>query len=367
MAKTYWRCLFVNSPLDLLRARGVSRRDFMKLCAAVTAAMGLPAAMEPEVAKAVEAGIKKPAVIWLEGQDCAGCSESTIATLNPSAAEVVLDMLSLRYHETIMAGTGDVARKAFEDTVKEGKYVLVVEGSIPKENDKFCMIGGQPFRQHVEEAAKNAAVILAIGSCASYGGIPGATPSKGVGVGEIVKDRPIINLPSCPVKPSRLIGTIVYYLTFKRAPELDNFGRPKAFYSNNIHENCPRRGQFESGNFLNDWNDPQQTDWCLLLKGCKGPKTFADCGQVWWNDNVNYCINAGSPCAGCSQPEFYKEFSPLYKKQEMFNLPGLGQVNPDTVGKVVAGATAVGIAAHLGGSAVSGRLGNDHKSKEVSK
>ncbi|HWJ02247.1 MAG TPA: hydrogenase small subunit, partial [Verrucomicrobiae bacterium] len=343
-------------------------RDFMKLCAAVTAAMGLPSVFEPEVAKAVESAIAKPAVIWLEGQDCAGCSESTIATLNPSAAEVVLDMISLRYHETIMAGTGDVAREAFEQTVKAGKYVLIVEGSIPKENDKYCMIGGEPFRKHVEEAAKNAAVILAIGSCAAYGGIPAATPSKGVGVSEIVKDKLVINLPSCPVKPSRLIGTIVYYLTFQKAPELDSFGRPKAFYGMNIHENCPRRGHFENGEFLEDWNDSAKAGWCLLLKGCKGPKTYADCGQVWWNDNVNYCINAGSPCAGCAQPEFYNGFSPLYQKQDSFKLPGIGQVNPDSVGKAVGGAAAVGVAAHLAGSAISGRLGKEeNKAKEGGK
>ena len=358
----------MKSPMDMLQARGVSRRDFMKLCAAVTAAMGLPAAFEPEVAMAVEAAIKKPAVLWLEGQDCAGCSESTIATLNPSAAEVILDMISMRYHETIMAGTGDNAKEAYEATVKEGNYVLIVEGSIPKENDKYCMVGGESFRGLVEKAAKNAAVVLAIGSCAAYGGIPAATASKGVGVSHFVKDKPVINLPSCPVKPSRLIGTIIYYLTFKKAPELDKDNRPKVFYGMNIHENCPRRGHFENSEFVQDWNEPTQSGWCLLLKGCKGPKTWADCGSVWWNDNVNYCINAGSPCAGCAQPEFYNDFSPLYQKQEMFTLPGIGQINPDTAGKVVAGAAALGIAAHLVGSAITGNLGkDDKKAKEVSK
>lgn len=357
-----------RSPMDLLEARGVSRRDFVKLCAAVTAALGLPAAFQPKVADAVENAIKKPAVIWLEGQDCAGCSESTIATLNPSAAEVVLDMISLRYHETIMAGTGDVALKAFEDTVKEGNYVLIVEGSIPKADDRFCMIGGEPFRKHVEEAAKNAAVIIAAGACASFGGVVGAMPSQGVGVSEIVTDKPVINLSRCPVKPTSLIGTLVYYLTFKKAPPLDQHNRPTAFFGNLIHDNCPRRGHFENGEFLQDWNDPAQVEYCLLLKGCKGPQTYADCGQVWWNDNVNYCINAGSPCSGCSQPEFYAGFSPLYQKQESFKLPGIGQINPDTVGKVIGGAAAVGVVAHLGAKLVTGGKGNDDKAgKGVSK
>ena len=194
--------------MEKLMARGITRRDFVKLCSSATAALGLSQLYVPQVVQAAEEALKKPPVIWLEGQDCAGCSESTLATLNPSAAELILDMISLRYHEVLMAASGAMAEQVLHDTVKDGGYILVVEGSIPKANDKFCMVGGKAFRETVEETAKNAAAIIALGSCATHGGIPAAGPTGAVGVADIVKDKPIINLPSCPAKPSRLIATI---------------------------------------------------------------------------------------------------------------------------------------------------------------
>jgi hydrogenase small subunit len=353
---------------DLLQAKGVTRRDFMKLIAATTAALGLPELIIPQAANAVEQALNKPPVIWLEGMDCTGCTESAIAILNPSPAELILDMLSIRYHETIMAGSGQSSEEAYQSALKE-KFVLVVEGACPskEEYDRFCMVGGKPFRKTLIEAAQKAQAIIAIGSCASEGaGIPGACASGAVGVGEILKSAgistPLINLPCCPVKPTTLIGTILYYLTYQKVPDLDSQQRPKVFYGSLLHDNCPRRGHFENGEFLKDWNDPIQKEYCLMLKGCKGPKTYTDCAQVWWNDNANFCINAGSPCSGCSEKTFYNGFSPLYSKQEMFKLPGIGQINADTVGKVIGGAAAVGLGVHLVASAASGRLSNkDHK------
>jgi len=354
---------------ELLEARGVTRRDFMKLIAATAAAFNLPDVFVPKAAKALEQALEKPPVVWLHGMECTGCTESTIATLNPSAAELVLDMLSIRYHETIMAAAGHVAEEALKETLKEGNFILVVEGSVPKsqEYDFYCMVGGVPFRETVLECAKAAAAVVAIGSCAHDGaGIPGACEVGAIGVRELLKNNnintPVINLPNCPVKPNNLIGTLIYYLTYKEVPELDSQNRPIAYYGTLLHDNCPRRGQFEAGNFLTDWNDPAQKNYCLLLKGCKGPKTYTNCAQVWWNDNTNFCINAGSPCSGCAESEFYKGFSPLYTKQEIFKLPGIGQISADTVGKVVGGATAVGVGLHLVASAVSGRL--THKEEE---
>lgn len=355
--------------LDQLAARGVSRRGFLKLMAATTAALGLPAAVTPKATNAVEQALNKPPVVWLHGMECTGCSESLLATLNPSAAEVVLDLLSIRYHETIMAGQGYVAEEAYLEAIK-GDFVLVVEGAIPSKEDRFCMVAQKPFRATVLEAAKKAKAIIAVGSCATDGaGIPGACEVGAVGVRDLLKmnniSKPVINLPCCPVKPATMLGTIVYYLTYNDIPPLDDQGRPTVFYGNLLHDNCPRRGQFEAGNFLQDWNDPVQKDYCLLLKGCKGPKTYTDCAQVWYNDNTNFCINAGSPCAGCSEAGFFANFSPLYQKQEMFKLPGIGPINVDTTGKVIGGVAVAGVAVHLAASAVTGRLGKkDHGHEE---
>lgn len=299
--------------LELL---GVSRRDFLKYCASFAVLFGLSELeFTRRLAHAVERAEKKPPVIWLEGQDCAGCTISFTGLLYPPVGAVILDKISLRYHETVMASAGKLAEEVYHETVKEGGYVLVVEGSIPKADDRFCVVGGRPFREIVLEASKNATCILAVGACASFGGIPGATVSQGVGVGEVVSGKPIVNLPTCPVHPEHMIGTILYVLTTGKLPELDDYNRPLMYYSQTIHDNCRRRGQFEAGNFLQDWNDPAQKDYCLFEKGCKGPMANSDCPIRRWNSGINFCIDCGAPCMGCSEPGFYNEMSPLYTAQ----------------------------------------------------
>lgn len=350
--------------LEGLAAKEIKRRDFMKLCAAVTAAFSLPKTFSKDIAYATEKAMNKPAVIWLQGQDCTGCSESLLSTINPSVGELVLDTLSIRYHEAIMAASGHVSEYALQQTMDAGGYVLIVEGSIPKADDRYCEVGGKAFKDILVQAADKAAAIIAVGSCAAYGGIPGATPSQGGGVGDFIKNKPIINLPTCPVKPSRLVATVMYYLATGNPPALDKWGRPVVFYGNLIHDNCPRRGQFDKGNFLKDWNDPEQRKYCLLLKGCKGPKTYADCAQVWWNEGANFCINAGAPCAGCAQPEYYKDFTPLYDKQEMFNIGPAASINLDTVGPAMAGAAVAGAAIHAAGRLVVGKKKDESQSRE---
>ena len=291
----------------------LSRRDFIKLCGGVTAAVGLAELFPIEkVAQALEAAVKKPPVIWLEGQDCAGCTISLISLEDPTPASLILDKISMRYHETIMAGAGHIAEKVLEDTSKEGGYVLIVEGSIPSADDRYCLVGGKPFKKTVEEAARNAAVIIGVGACSAFGGIPGGTPSKGLPVSKIVPDKTVINLSTCPVHMDHLAGTVLYYLVTKKAPPLDKLNRPLMYFGTLVHDNCRRRAHFDDEHFLTDWNDPKQQDWCLLQKGCKGPETYGDCPIRRWNNGINFCIDAGAPCQGCSEPGFYVKNSPLY-------------------------------------------------------
>lgn len=358
--------------IKYLNSRGVNRRDFLKLMGATAAVLGLSELQAPSVAEAVEAGVKKPPVIWLHGQECTGCTTSMLSTFDPGPAEVVLDLLSIRYHETIMAGSGHVAEQALHETIKEGGYVLVVEGSIPTVDGRFMTIGGKPFDEILKESAANAAAIIALGACAAYGGIPAAGPTGAKGVQDFIKDKPVINIPGCPAKPTWLFGTVMHYLMFKKVPPLDEYGRPKAFFGNLLHDNCPRRGHFERGEFLRDWNDPAQSQYCLLVMGCKGPKTYSDCAQSFWNDGVNFCIGAGSPCAGCTQPEFYAAadiddrpgFAPLYVKQDSFKLPGIGGVDAKKAGVIVTGATVAGLGLHFGGKVATGRNKDSHDAPE---
>lgn len=296
-----------------LKAGGISRREFIKYCAATAAALGLSELeFTAKVAQALAAASKKPPVIWLEGQDCAGCTVSFAGALNPPVASIILDRLSVRYHETIMAASGHLSESAYHDTLEQGGYVLVVEGSIPSVDDRFCMVGGRPFKEIVEEAAGKASAIIAVGACATYGGIPAAGPTKGMGLSKALPGRTIINLSTCPVHTDHLVGTILYFLATGKAPALDEVGRPKMYFGQSIHDNCRRRSYFDEGTFLQDWNDPEQKDWCLYEKGCKGPDTYSDCPIRRWNDGTNFCIDCGAGCQGCAEPDFYAGMTPLY-------------------------------------------------------
>jgi hydrogenase small subunit len=270
--------------------KGLSRRDFLKFCAGAAATLGFSDIFTAEmIADALESAAKKPPLIWLEGQDCAGCTISLI-----------------------MAASGHMAEKAREETVKEGGYVLVVEGSIPSADDRFCMVGGRPFREIVKETAEKAAAIIGVGACTAFGGIPRGTPSKGVPLSKVLPGKTIINLSTCPVHMDHLMGTLVYFLVTHKAPPLDKLGRPLMYYGTLVHDNCRRRAHFDDGEILEDWNDPKQREWCLVEKGCKGPETYSDCPIRRWNNGINFCIDAGAPCQGCSEPGFYDEHSPLY-------------------------------------------------------
>ncbi|MCS7281142.1 MAG: hydrogenase small subunit [Desulfobacterota bacterium] len=294
-----------------LELYGVTRRDFLKYCAVLAASLGLSQYdVRRRLAYALES--KKPPVIWLEGQDCAGCTISFTGLTDPPVASILLDKISLRYHETIMAAAGQMAEDVLHETAKKGGHVLIVEGSIPEADDRFCYVGGKSFKKIVEECAEKAVAIIATGACAAYGGIPKDTPSKGVGVGKIVKGKTVINLPTCPVHPDHLLGTVVYFLTTGKVPELDEIGRPKIYFGQSIHDNCRRRAHFDAGRFLTDWNDPNQKEYCLIERGCKGPAAKSDCAIRRWNDGINFCIDCGAPCVGCSEPGFYSEMSPIY-------------------------------------------------------
>jgi hydrogenase small subunit len=297
----------------VVESHGINRRDFLKYCAATAAVLGLSELeFTTKVAQAIEAASKKPPLIWLEGQDCAGCTISFTGILNPPASSIILDKISLRYHETAMAASGQMAEEVYKETVKKGGYVLIVEGSVPSADDRFCMIGGRPFKKILEEAAQKAAAIIAVGACATYGGIPAATPTKGIGLNKALPGKAVINLPTCPVHADHLAGTVLYFLTTGKVPPLDKIGRPVSYFGQSIHDNCRRRAHFDAGRFLKDWNDPKQKDWCLFEKGCKGPITNSDCPIRRWNDGINFCIDCGAPCQGCAEPGFYAEMTPLY-------------------------------------------------------
>jgi hydrogenase small subunit len=346
---------------EMLKERGVSRRDFLKFCSAVTAALALPPAFAPKVAEALDE-IKRPPLVWLEFQDCCGNTEALLRSANPTVAELILDILSVDYHETIMAAAGHQAEAALEKTIADykGKYLCVVEGSIPlKDGGVYGCLGGKSFLEIARKVCGGAAATIAVGTCASYGGIPAAVPNPtgAVGVREAVPGITVINLPGCPVNADNLTATIVHYLVFGKVPALDGHGRPLFAYGKRIHDNCERRPHFDSGQYVEHWgDDSHRKGYCLYKMGCKGPATFHNCPTQRYNDKTSWPVGAGHGCAGCSEPNFWDTMSPLYTR--LPHVPGFGiEHTADMIGiGLVAGAAAA--------FAVHGALNAIRKDKE---
>jgi hydrogenase small subunit len=285
----------------------MSRRDFMQFCTALAATMGLPAGAEAAVAKAIEKA-QRPSVIWLHFQECTGCSESLLRAEHPTLEKLILDVISLDYHETLFAAAGHQAEAARKSAMKanKGKYVLVVEGAIPvKDGGIYCKIGGQTAVALLKECAADAAAVIAIGSCASWGGMPstGPNPTGSTSVAEVL-GKPVVTIPGCPPSPYNFLATVVHFLTFGKLPAVDQLGRPKFAYSRLIHENCERRAHFDAGRFAMEFGDPgHRQGYCLYKLGCKGPETYANCPTQLFGDvgAGNWPVGCGHPCIGCTE------------------------------------------------------------------
>ena len=188
-----------------------------------------------------------------------------------------------------------------------GKYVLVIEGSIPtKDGGIYCKIAGKTMLEHVKEAAEGAAAIIAIGSCASWGGVPsaGINPTGATSVHEILPDKTIINIPGCPPNPYNFLATVLQYVTFGTLPELDEKNRPKFAYGRIIHEHCERRAHFDAGRFAKEFGDEgHRKGYCLYKLGCKGPETYANCSTQEFGDvgGGAWPVGVGAPCFGCTE------------------------------------------------------------------
>jgi hydrogenase small subunit len=343
-----------SNSAEVLAQMRVSRRDFLKFCTVMAGTLALPASMVPKIAYALETA-KRPPVIWLEYQDCAGCSESFLRANQPTAAELVLDIISVDYHETIMAPSGKHAEKSLEDAVKEGGYLLVVEGAIPTKDDGvYCCVGGRTALDLLQEIAGQATAVITVGACAFYGGWPATTPDPtgAKGVKDVISGVPIINLPGCPMNVDNFTATVVHYLTFGKLPEMDDLGRPLFAYGRRIHDNCERRAHFDRGEFVKEWGDEgHRKGWCLYQMGCKGPIAFHNCPTIRWNEGTNWPVRAGHGCIACAGLDFWEagayETTPIFDATPPTAFPevtpsGEG-VNLAAVGAGVAAGVAVGV------------------------
>lgn len=287
---------------------GLTRREFLRFCSGIAATLGLSPAMSLRIAEAATSS-QRPPVIWLSAQECTGCTESLLRSTHPTLEQLILDAISLDYHEALSAGAGHQAEAHKHASMQEhkGKYILVVDGSIPtKDGGIYCKVADKPILQHVKEAVADAGAIIAIGSCAAWGGIPssGPNPTGAKGLNEIIRDRTIINIPGCPPNPYNFLTTVLYILTFDRLPELDKKGRPKFAYGQLIHENCERRPHYDAGRFAIEFGDEgHRQGWCLYKLGCKGPETFANCPSILYGEvgSGAWPVGTGHPCFGCTE------------------------------------------------------------------
>lgn len=305
-----------------LQQRGLSRREFLKLSGLLILAMGftpaspLTGAITPSdddltlITDAMQSRPRLP-IIWLELQDCTGCSEALTRSSVPSLTNLILNDISLPYHELLCCAAGTQAERTLQAAVEKhfGQYVLVVEGSIPTaDNGIYCVSGGHTAVDLLTMFSAGAKIILAMGTCASFGGIARAKPNPtgAKSVNEIISSKTIINIPGCPPIPEVIAGTLAHLALFDSPPALDAMHRPIPYYRTTVHDRCPRRNSFKARKFAKSFDDEEaRNGYCLHELGCKGQSTYNACPSLKWDMGLSFPIQSGHPCLGCAQPNFW--------------------------------------------------------------
>jgi hydrogenase small subunit len=302
-------------------------------------------------------------VIWLQGQGCTGDTVALISARDPSLADVITGVLpevegiKIAYHPTIMAPWGESALEAL-DAAKAGKldpFVLVLEGAVPDEKlamktgGYFCGIGDQNGKiitlNEILDALKDkAAAAVAIGTCATFGGIvsakPNPTGAKGLWdyYGRNWKSTlglPVINVSGCPAPGDSTIKTLATLVLVARGaaavPALDQYNRPMFLYGELAHHICPRAGYIMEGKFSHHYGE----EYCMGLIGCKGPIAYCPVPKYGFANGFGGCPTTGSPCIGCTEPGFPDPpFSPFLQKSPVS--PWVKEGILDNIGKVKA-------------------------------
>ena len=296
----------------LLARRGVSRRALLKYCSRLAALMALPPAATEALAEGL-ARARRQSVIWLSFQECTGCTESLTRSFNPTIENLIFNIISLDYHETLQAASGAAAEAARHAAMaaNKGKYVVVVDGSVStRDGGVYSTNAGHTNLEILQQTAADALAVISVGSCAAFGGIPHARPNPtgAEPISAIITDKPLINIPGCPPLPEAMASTIAYLVGFGKIPELDHLRRPRSLFGDAIHDHCYRRPFYDRGLFARSFDDEgARQGWCLYELGCKGPVTYNACATLKWNGGVSFPIQSGHGCLGCSEPDFWDQ------------------------------------------------------------
>ena len=375
-----------SSIYNVLEARGVSRRSFMKLCGSIAVAAGLSAAAAPRVALALETKLEGAKdglfpVLWIEGASCTGCTESFAQIETPDAGKVVLELIALNYSDVLSAGAGWSLEAAKKETIENGGYIVVYEGGITQGfGSNTLRVAMETGEEILVEAASNAAAVVALGSCAVNGGWMAAYPNsaKATGVQDILKQNgiatPVVNIPGCPANPEWLMAVLTQVVLMadkvdeKAAATLDYLdlnaeGKPAGIFGQTIHDNCERRGHFENGEFVYDFGSKEEAlGYCLYPLGCKGPQTKANCGVTLWNNRRSWCIQGGSPCLGCCEANpndpgdnWVEVNTPFYERHRDLNIGGWF-VQPTVIAGGLTALVAAALVIHGFGMKKTGRM-----------
>jgi hydrogenase small subunit len=310
-------------------------------------------------------GKTKPPVIWLGTNTCAGDMLSFLNSLDPGYEKLIKDLIDFRYDYLLGAAEGSMVIETLQSAVENdyGRYILVVEGSVPtKAGGLYSVIGyqnGKPLTAltAVQELGSAARYVVAAGTCAAFGGPYAAAPNPSGSVPvQTVLDKKVINVPGCPINPDWMMGTLTHLIRFGM-PDLDEFNRPKLFFGQTIHNLCQRRNYFDNSIFAENPGEP----WCMYKIGCKGPVTYADCpSRQWCGEHLSWPVKANTPCIGCTSPEFPDGDTPFFEHLPDINLPGI-KVTAERFGLLAGAITTLGISLHLAASVFTGRLAKDFK------
>lgn len=255
---------------------------------------------------------KRTSVIWLSLSECTGCTESFLRNEIPGFDSLIFDVISLDYHEVLSAGAGFSARKNIQDALAAGEYILVVEGSVCIKEEYFATFGAEAMsgKEELRHLAKHALMVFGVGTCSSFGGVQAAAPNPTETEGiESLIGCELINIPGCPPSDINIVMNLLYAIIFKRAPELDALKRPIWAYGKTVHDSCERKAKFESGDFVQSFDDEKMQDgYCLYKVGCKGPYAYNNCPKVKFNSKTSWPIQAGHGCIACSEPNFWDDF-----------------------------------------------------------
>ncbi len=303
-----------------MRRAGVDRRTLLRWSVYRAGVLALPVIpYAAKIADAVETQPRLP-VLWLNGQDCTGDVEGFLRASQPTPSDLLLNRLSLDYAELLMAGSGTAAEAALSATVSgyAGKYIVVVEGSIPTAaNGVYCCVGGKSFAQTLKQVAASALGVIAVGTCATNGGLPaaagGSTGASSVKSVLGSTSVPVVNLPGCPMNVENLTATIVNYVALGQFPPTDGSGRPLFAYGRQVHQDCDRRDHFNAGEYAREVGDAgYKAGWCLRYVGCQGPSTYANCPVKKFDAGTSWPVGSGAPCMGCTTGGFWDQLDKVF-------------------------------------------------------